>query len=452
MRLLKQNTLLRLVNSYMVDSPQPSNLSYAWNFGSLLAVCLGLQIVTGVILAMHYTPNVDLAFISVEHIMRDVNYGWLLRYLHANGASFFFITVYAHIGRGLYYSSYKQPRVMPWTVGVIMLVLMMAIAFLGYVLPYGQMSLWGATVITNMLSAIPWIGGDFVQFVTTLVDPTLHDSGALMGAGVMASVAARGRRGCVPLDINQYNIPFSVLSLFVGLVDGDGYIRIGTSTNGYTTVNLVISLQIKDAPMLHDLRTLMLGLGSIKELEAAGVVRYTFNMSALLFVLFPLMEQHNLFFLTDTRRAQYDLACFILMNGILNPALVPAVAPVVCPLPSSAQGYLVLPWFANWVVGFTIAEGSFHVKPSSGDICFSLKQRPHEELFEALRMLFGTSVKIDSHGGYMKLNLSSVADLTSVVRFFSHSGNMPLMGLKLAQYQSWLGVLANTVRTAHLVK
>jgi len=165
MRLLKQNPLLQLANSYLIDSPQPANLSYAWNFGSLLAVCLGLQIVTGVILAMHYSPTVDLAFISVEHIVRDVNYGWLLRYLHANGASFFFIMVYAHIGRGLYYGSYKAPRVAPWSVGVIMLVLMMGIAFLGYVLPYGQMSLWGATVITNMLSAIPWIGQDFVQFV-----------------------------------------------------------------------------------------------------------------------------------------------------------------------------------------------------------------------------------------------------------------------------------------------
>jgi len=165
MRLLKQNPLLRLVNSYVVDSPQPANLSYMWNFGSLLATCLGLQIVTGVILAMHYTANIDLAFISVEHIIRDVNYGWLLRYLHANGASFFFVLVYLHIGRGLYYSSFKAPRVMPWTVGVVILVLMMAIAFLGYVLPYGQMSLWGATVITNMLSAIPWIGQDFVQFI-----------------------------------------------------------------------------------------------------------------------------------------------------------------------------------------------------------------------------------------------------------------------------------------------
>ena len=165
MRLLKTHPMLGLLNSYMVDSPQPANISYMWNFGSLLGACLIIQIVTGVTLAMHYTPSVDLAFISVEHIMRDVNYGWLIRYLHANVASFFFIFVYLHIGRGLYYGSYKSPRTLPWSIGVIMLVLMIAIAFLGYVLPYGQMSLWGATVITNLLSAIPWIGQEFVQFV-----------------------------------------------------------------------------------------------------------------------------------------------------------------------------------------------------------------------------------------------------------------------------------------------
>lgn len=130
MRLLKQYPLLRLVNSYVVDSPQPANISYVWNFGSLLATVLGLQIVTGVLLAMHYTPSVDLAFVSVEHIMRDVNYGWLIRYLHANGASFFFIFVYAHIGRNLYYGSYLAPRTMPWSVGVIMLILIIGILVL----------------------------------------------------------------------------------------------------------------------------------------------------------------------------------------------------------------------------------------------------------------------------------------------------------------------------------
>jgi ubiquinol-cytochrome c reductase cytochrome b subunit len=165
MRILKSHVLLRIFNSYVVDSPQPANLSYLWNFGSLLAVCLIIQILTGAFLAMHYTPNVDLAFNSVEHIMRDVNNGWLIRYTHANVASFFFIFVYMHIARGMYYGSYKSPRILVWTIGTIILILMMAIAFLGYVLPYGQMSLWGATVITNLLSAIPVFGQDLVELI-----------------------------------------------------------------------------------------------------------------------------------------------------------------------------------------------------------------------------------------------------------------------------------------------
>jgi len=133
MRILKTHVLLRLLNSYIVDSPQPANISYLWNFGSLLAVCLVIQILTGAFLAMHYTPNVDFAFNSVEHIMRDVNNGWIIRYTHANVASFFFIFVYMHVGRGLYYGSYKTPRVLVWSIGVIILILMMAIGFLGYV-------------------------------------------------------------------------------------------------------------------------------------------------------------------------------------------------------------------------------------------------------------------------------------------------------------------------------
>lgn len=165
MRTLKSNPLLRLVNSYLIDAPTPANISYLWNFGSLLAICLIIQIVTGVTLAMHYTPSVAEAFNSVEHIMRDVNNGWLIRYLHANTASAFFFLVYLHIGRGLYYGSYKSPRTLTWIIGTVILIIMMATAFLGYVLPYGQMSLWGATVITNLMSAIPWIGQDIVEFL-----------------------------------------------------------------------------------------------------------------------------------------------------------------------------------------------------------------------------------------------------------------------------------------------
>lgn len=165
MRILKSHPLFSLINGYLVDSPQPSNISYLWNFGSLLGFCLVIQIVTGVTLAMHYNPSVLEAFNSVEHIMRDVNNGWLIRYLHSNTASAFFFLVYLHVGRGLYYGSYKAPRTLVWTIGTIILVLMMATAFLGYVLPYGQMSLWGATVITNLMSAIPWVGQDIVEFL-----------------------------------------------------------------------------------------------------------------------------------------------------------------------------------------------------------------------------------------------------------------------------------------------
>jgi ubiquinol-cytochrome c reductase cytochrome b subunit len=165
MRIFKSHPLLKIVNSYTIDSPQPSNLSYLWNFGSLLAFCLIIQIVTGVTLGMHYTPTVLEAFDSVEHIMRDVNNGWLIRYLHSNTASAFFFLVYLHIGRGLYYGSYKAPRTLVWVIGTVIFILMMATAFLGYVLPYGQMSLWGATVITNLMSAIPWVGQDIVEFI-----------------------------------------------------------------------------------------------------------------------------------------------------------------------------------------------------------------------------------------------------------------------------------------------
>jgi ubiquinol-cytochrome c reductase cytochrome b subunit len=165
MRILKSHPLLKLVNSYLIDASQPSNISYLWNFGSLLLVCLVIQIITGVTLAMHYSPNVLEAFNSIEHIMRDVNNGWLVRYLHSNTASAFFFLVYLHIGRGIYYGSYRAPRTLVWAIGTVILILMMGTAFLGYVLPYGQMSLWGATVITNLISAIPWIGQDIVEFI-----------------------------------------------------------------------------------------------------------------------------------------------------------------------------------------------------------------------------------------------------------------------------------------------
>nr|YP_008080456.1 cytochrome b [Chikila fulleri]ADR03268.1 cytochrome b [Chikila fulleri] len=159
----KHHPILKIINNSFIDLPTPSNLSSLWNYGSLLGICLISQIITGLFLAMHYTADTMSAFSSIAHICRDVNYGWLMRNMHANGASFFFICIYLHIGRGLYYGSYLNKET--WNIGVILLLLTMATAFVGYVLPWGQMSFWGATVITNLLSAIPYIGNILVQWI-----------------------------------------------------------------------------------------------------------------------------------------------------------------------------------------------------------------------------------------------------------------------------------------------
>jgi len=161
---LKQ-PLVAPLNEHLIEYPTPSNLNYWWGFGSTAGICLILQILTGIFLAMHYTPHVDMAFLSVEHIMRDVEGGWFLRYMHANGASMFFIVVYLHMFRGLYYGSYASPRELVWIVGVIIFLLMILTAFIGYVLPWGQMSFWGATVITSLASAIPVVGDEITHWL-----------------------------------------------------------------------------------------------------------------------------------------------------------------------------------------------------------------------------------------------------------------------------------------------
>nr|YP_010323252.1 cytochrome b [Tenerodus fallax]UKP88387.1 apocytochrome b [Tenerodus fallax] len=158
-----QHPILSIANGVVVDLPTPSNINYYWNFGSLLGFCLVVQLITGIFLAMHYCPDVSLAFDSISHILRDVNYGFMLKYIHANGASLFFLCVYIHMARGLYYGSYMKVEV--WSIGVVIYLVMMLTAFLGYVLPWGQMSFWGATVITNFCSAIPYVGIDIVQWI-----------------------------------------------------------------------------------------------------------------------------------------------------------------------------------------------------------------------------------------------------------------------------------------------
>jgi ubiquinol-cytochrome c reductase cytochrome b/c1 subunit len=211
------------IHSSFVAFPTPRNLNYWWNFGAILTFMLGAQIVTGIILAMHYTPNADLAMSSVESIMRDVNYGWLMRYLHSNGASLFFFAVYVHILRGLYYGSYKEPREILWILGVIIFLLMIAAAFMGYVLPWGQMSFWGATVITNLFTAIPLVGNSVTTWLWggfSVDNPTLNRFYSLhyllpfMIAGVVAlhiwalHVPGNGNPVGVDVKSSQDTVPF----------------------------------------------------------------------------------------------------------------------------------------------------------------------------------------------------------------------------------------------------
>ncbi len=215
--------MFSFVEKELVDYPTPRNLNYWWNFGSLAGIVLVIMIVTGIVLAMHYTPHVDHAFDSVERIMRDVNYGWLLRYIHTNGGSAFFVIVYIHIFRGLYYGSYKSPREILWILGVVILLCMMATAFMGYVLPWGQMSFWGATVITNLFSAVPIVGDIIVTWLWggfTVDNPTLNRFFSLhylmpfvvVGVVVLHMVSLHQHGSSNPLGIDakgpQDKIPF----------------------------------------------------------------------------------------------------------------------------------------------------------------------------------------------------------------------------------------------------
>jgi ubiquinol-cytochrome c reductase cytochrome b subunit len=216
-----KNSLISFVDSHIIDYPTPINLNYMWSFGSTAGLCLVIQILTGIFLAMHYSPHIDLAFNSVEHIMSDVNNGWLIRYLHANGASMFFIVIYCHIFRGLYYGSYMQPRQLLWCSGVLIFILMMATAFMGYVLPWGQMSFWGATVITSLVSAVPVVGQSIVDWLWggfTINNATLNRFFSLhfflpfiiAGASVLhlALLHKEGSNNPLGVDSNMDTVPF----------------------------------------------------------------------------------------------------------------------------------------------------------------------------------------------------------------------------------------------------
>ena len=316
-----------------------------------------------------------------------------------------------------------------------------------YVLPWGQMSLWGATVITNLLSAIPWIGKDLVEF-EDLENLYIYSS-ILPIIGSVNSKALRKARLLTEDEKREaLNIPYSFLSMLIGLIDGDGYISITKTPAGYIRIQLIISLDIRDLDLINEIHS-VLKVGRVDKYPKINNVKLVISRTDLQTLVFPLIIHHNLYFLTYTRRAQFDKAMFILQNEIKKYSELPTKIPVYNSLPQTAEGYSKLPFFHNWIVGFTMAEGSFF-KKNNKDICFSFRQRTHLLLFEAFKIVFDTKTKGENSGGYSKFIVSSVKDIQKVVEFFSFSGLHPLVGYKLTQYNKWINDLRQSPRYCNL--
>lgn len=246
-------------------------------------------------------------------------------------------------------------------------------------------------------------------------------------------------------------IPKSFLAFLVGFIDGDGYIGIQKSYNGSVTVHLTISLSLEDIAVLNYIQS-VLKIGKIYSYpdRKSPTVRLVISKLELQEVLFPLLQYHKLFFLTNTRRTQYNMAMYVFNNGIKKYSELPLVAPeAIQELPTSASEYVNLPFFKDWIVGFTCSEGSFFIK-SNNDGCFQLKPRLHINLFEAFKLVFNTNRKIDTTNNYCQFGVSSKSDIQKVINFFSFSGHHPLVGLKNIQYSAWLDKLRNSERYKNL--
>ena len=319
-----------------------------------------------------------------------------------------------------------------------------------YVLPWGQMSLWGATVITNLLSAIPWIGKDLVEFgnldnnfnyfITLNFLPII----GVVNSKALHKIKLRSDKE----KLDMLKIPRDFLSMFVGLIDGDGYIAITKTPKNYIRIDLVISLDIRDLDLINYIHS-VLKIGRVNKYPKTHLVKLTIPRTELQTILFPLLIYHNLYFLTDVRRAQFHKAMFILQNNIKKYSELPDKYLVINKLPETAEDYCKLDFFPNWIVGFTIAEGSFYMK-NNNDICFSLKQRTHKLLFESFKIIFDTQVSIDNSDNYSKFMVSSIKDIENVVKFFSFSNLHPLIGYKLTQYNNWIEKIKESPRYKHI--
>lgn len=301
-----------------------------------------------------------------------------------------------------------------------------------------------ATVITNLMSAIPWVGQDIVEFLKSVKPKILKTIGI-----VHKNALKRGKKD---LNINKQEylgIPCSFIAFLVGLIDGDGHIQIGKTGKGFIATKLVISLHLKDLATLEYIKSVLrLGLITIYKDNKSPTCKLIINKTDLQEVFFPLLIYHNIYFLTNTRNTQFNTAMFIIKNEIKIFEEIPQYIPEIFILPSTALEYTKLLFFKNWVVGFTMAEGSFFIK-NNHDGCFTLTQRLHIELFQAIKLIFNTTRKLESTT-VSRFSVSSKADIQTVINFFSFLGLHPLVGAKNTQYLSWLEDLSKSIRYKNL--
>lgn len=321
-----------------------------------------------------------------------------------------------------------------------------------------------ATVITNLLSAIPVFGQDIVESINVTEYLTLANIIPVLPSIGTVSMHALKKGKKLRLDKREYlSIPYPFIAFLAGFIDGDGYIQITRTTKGFITIKLVIGIHLEDLSTLEYIQSVLkLGKITINRDHKSPNCKLIINRTDLQEVLFPLFLHHGIFFLTETRRAQFDLAMFILKNDKKVYDQMPPIAtlysaktvkqeiPTLFELPETASDYVNLAFFKNWIVGFTMAEGSFLVK-NNNDGCFQLKQRIHVLLFEAFKLIFNTRRKIHTEQGlYNQFSVSSKTDIQTVINFFSFSGFHPLIGLKGIQYLKWLTSLRNSSRYNNL--
>nr|YP_003204904.1 endonuclease [Millerozyma farinosa]CAY39274.1 Endonuclease, COB group I intron encoded [Millerozyma farinosa] len=493
MTMRKSNPYLTLVNSYTMDSPQPTSMNYWWNLGSLTGLCTVMQMASGTFTAMHYSSNMELAFNSVEHIMRDVNAGWLIRYMHANGASFFFMCLYMHMGKALYYGSYKTPRVLVWSVGVVIFILTMATAFMGYCLVYGQMSHWGATVMTNLLSAMPFIGGDLMKVIwggfkefeepyySDMMLKILTDAGTspmwyifimtgfmyhminmlmcvkiMMTRGQSAVVKyinhkitnfATQRTNARDTILNnkyikpqykQYND--YIYAYIVGTMEGDGWFSM-SKKGKYLTYELGLELNIRDIKLLYKIKN-MLGVGmmkthtkkNIKGLDLEFAILSMRNKKHLKDVMMPIFDKYPMLTLK-----QHDYLRFKnnLLNDIMYYEDLMPYKRINTPLYKKEE-MMNKDYFPSWLVGFIEAEGSFGTYTVNQDN----SQVAYFEMSQSYDMLILESIKqylkITSNMHNYKLKTTSIRGMENLMKFMNNTkvtyGGIKLLGYKKMQY------------------